>query len=156
MPNDIPQPAELAHSLIGLTAQLAARGDEDPFGNPVLSVALAITRQLDAGEMDEATVTALVRELRDAAFADRAKRIAAYVGGVDPSRNDQVLASLAQHLLRPDPNDSPVPWAKFRDLVDRTRYAAVFTAHPTFALPKDVSQALAETASGRPAAAPSP
>jgi phosphoenolpyruvate carboxylase len=151
MPNDAPEPAELAHSLLGLTEQLRGRAEEDPFGNPVLSVALAITRLLDAGELDEASVSALVRELRDAAYVDRAARIADYVGGVDMAANEHVLGSLARHLLRPDPNDSPVPWAKFRDLVDRTRYAAVFTAHPTFALPRDVNQALAEAASGRPA-----
>ena len=151
MPNDAPGAAELAHSLLALIDQLRARAEEDPFGNPVLSVALAITRQLDAGELDERTVTALVRELRDAAFDDRAKRVAGYVGGVDPTRNNSVLASLAQHLLRPDPNDSPVPWARYCKLVNRTRYAAVFTGHPTFALPRQVGQALAEAASGRAA-----
>src|SRR5271165_6326359 len=151
MPNDAPEPAEIAHTLLALTEQLRAHAEQDPFGNPVLSVALAITRQLDAGELDERSVGALVRALRDAAFADRAARIAKYVGGVDMGANDRVLAGLAQHLLRPDPNDSPVPWASYSALVNRTRYAAVFTAHPTFALPRPVNQALAEAASGRPA-----
>src|SRR5271165_6702346 len=151
MPNDAPVPAEIAHTLLALTEQLRAHAEQDPFGNPVLSVALAITRQLDAGELDERSVGALVRALRDAAFADRAARIAKYVGGVDMGANDRVLAGLAQHLLRPDPNDSPVPWASYSALVNRTRYAAVFTAHPTFALPRPVNQALAEAASGRPA-----
>ena len=151
MPNDAPEPAEIAHTLLALTEQLRAHAEQDPFGNPVLSVALAITRQLDAGELDERAVGSLVRALRDAAFADRAQRIAAYVGGVDMAANDRVLAGLAQHLLRPDPNDSPVPWASYGALVNRTRYAAVFTAHPTFALPRPVNQALAEAASGRPA-----
>ena len=64
-----------------------------------------------------------------------------------------VLKDLAQRLLRPDPNDSPVRWAEYRALVERSRFAAVFTAHPTFALPADVGHALAETASGRPALA---
>jgi phosphoenolpyruvate carboxylase len=150
MPNDAPEPNETAHSLLGLTEQLRANADQDPFSNPVLSIALHITRQLDAGELDERSVEALVRELRDAAFDDRARRIAAYVGGIDKTANDQVLAMLAQHLLRPDPNDSPVPWAKYSALVDRTRYAVVFTAHPTFALAKPVNHALAEAASGRP------
>jgi phosphoenolpyruvate carboxylase len=151
MPNDTPEAGDLAESLLALTEQWRERAREDPFGTPVLSVALAITRKFDAGELDEQAVGALVRQLRDAAFVDRAARIAGYVGGVDMAANQHVLGSLARHLLRPDPNDSPVPWAKFRDLVDRTRYAAVFTAHPTFALPKAVNQALAEAASGRPA-----
>ena len=42
------------------------------------------------------------------------QRIAAYVGGVDQARNDAVLARLAQTLVRPDPNDSPVRWAEYR------------------------------------------
>ena len=141
----------LAEDLVALTARLGARAHEDPFGNPVLLIALEITRRMDTGDLTEDDIAALIRHLRDAAFDDRAIRIAAYVGGVDPNANDAVLASLAQHLVRPDPNDSPIRWAEFRSLVERTRFAAVFTAHPTFALPLEVGRALAEAASGRPA-----
>jgi phosphoenolpyruvate carboxylase len=141
----------LAEDLLSLTARLGARADEDPFGNPVLLVALAITRRMDTGELTEDAVADLIRRLRDDAFADRAERVAAYVGGTDTTANDAVLAGLAHHLLRPDPNDSPVRWAEYRALVERTRFAAVFTAHPTFALPLEVNQALAEAACGRPA-----
>ena len=55
-----------------------------------------------------------------------------------------------QRLIRPDPEDSPVRLAKFRAEVERTRFAAVFTAHPTFGHPPEVFAALAEAASGRP------
>ena len=150
---DAPAPpsiAVLAQDLLDLTARLGARADEDPFGNPVLSVSLAITRRMDTGALTEALIDALIRHLRDAAFSGRAKRIAAYVGGVDTDANDAVLAQLAQQLLRPDPNDSPIRWAEYRALTERTRFAAVFTAHPTFSLPPAVSHALAEAASGRP------
>jgi phosphoenolpyruvate carboxylase len=137
--------------LLDLTASLGGRATEDPFGNPVLLVSLAISRQLDIGTLTEADIAALIRYLRDAAFADRAGRISVYVGGIDTATNDAILAHLAQHLLRPDPNDSPVRWAEYRALTERTRFAAVFTAHPTFCLPLPVSQALAEAACGRPA-----
>jgi phosphoenolpyruvate carboxylase len=143
-----PTPA-LAQELLDLTARLSARAEEDPFGNPVLLVSLAITRQLDTGSLTEADIAALIRHLRDAAFHDRAARIASYVGGVDTVANDGVLARLAQQLLRPDPNDSPVRWAEYQALTERTRFAAVFTAHPTFSLPLPVSQALAQAACGR-------
>lgn len=59
------------------------------------------------------------------------------------------MTRLAERLVRPDPADSPVPLGTFRALLERPRFAAVFTAHPTFALPAEVAQALAETASGR-------
>ncbi len=139
----------LARELLDLTSRLGARADEDPFGNPVLLVALAITRRIDAGTLTTEGIAALVAYLRDLAFADRARRLASYVGGTDPERNDAALSELAKHLLRPDPNDSPIRWAEFRALVERARFAGVFTAHPTFALPAEVAHALAETASGR-------
>ncbi|MBV8914778.1 MAG: phosphoenolpyruvate carboxylase, partial [Acetobacteraceae bacterium] len=153
MPDDAPLIAvgPLAQGLLDLTAQLGARGGEDPFGNPVLLVALAITRRMDADALTDDDIAALIADLRDAAFADRARRLADYVGGTDPARNEQVLEHLARHLLRPDPNDSPVRWAEYRASVERTRFAGVFTAHPTFALPAEVGRALAETACGRPA-----
>src|ERR1700758_3681557 len=151
---DVPAVSETsarAQELLDLTARLGARTSEDPFGNPVLSVSLAITRQLDAGELTEDDIAGLIRYLRDAAFADRAARIPNYLGGINTSTNDAILADLAHHLLRPDPNDSPVRWAEYQALTERTRFAAVFTAHPTFSLPLPVNQALAEAACGRPA-----
>ncbi|MFL5257431.1 MAG: phosphoenolpyruvate carboxylase [Rhodopila sp.] len=141
--------AALARDLLDLTARLGARADEDPFGNPVLLTSLAITRQMDSEIISEGDVAALIRYLRDSAFADRAARLADYVGGTDTAANDASLAKLAQTLLRPDPNDSPVRWAEYRALTERTRFAAVFTAHPTFSLPLAVGQALAEAACGR-------
>ena len=141
----------LARELLDLTARVSGRADEDPFGNPVLLVALAISRRIDTGALDDTAIAALIEHLRDAAFADRARRIADYVGGIDGAAHTAVLQELAQRLLRPDPNDSPVRWAEYRALVERTRFAAVFTAHPTFALPPEVAHALVETASGRPA-----
>ena len=144
----------LAQELLDLTARVCARADEDPFGNPVLLVALAISRRMDIGALDDKTIGAVIAHLRDAAFADRARRIADYVGGTDGAAHVAVLKELAQRLLRPDPNDSPVRWAEYRALVERTRFAAVFTAHPTFALPPEVAHALVESASGRPVSAP--
>jgi phosphoenolpyruvate carboxylase len=140
----------LAQELLDLTARVGARAEEDPFGNPVLLVALAISRRMDAGKLDDAAIGALITHLRDQAFADRAGRIADYVGGTDNAAHTAVLLDLAQRLLRPDPDDSPVRWAEYRALVERARFAAVFTAHPTFAMPVAAGHALAETASGRP------
>jgi hypothetical protein len=139
---------DLASRLGELIERADSRAAEDPFGNPVLSVALALARQMDAGELDEAAVTALVAQLRDAAFRDRAARLAAYVGGTATTASEQALATVARTMVRPDPADSPIPWARFRAEVERTRYAAVFTAHPTFSLPRAVADNLAAIACG--------
>ena len=139
----------LAQTLTHQVAAARARATEDPFGNPVLLVALAISRQLDRGELDLDRVAGLVRILRDSAFAERATRLGAYAKG--PAETDHLaLAALAQHLARPDPLDSPVPFAQFRAACERTRFAAVFTAHPTFSSPPAVLGALAAAAGGEP------
>jgi phosphoenolpyruvate carboxylase len=144
-----PEAELVAADLLALTERLRERAGEDPFGNPVLAVALAISRRMEDGSLTEAGTEALIRVLRDQGFDDRAARLARYVGGVGPG-SEAAYAALAQRLVRPDPSDSPVQFAQFRDSLERTRFAAVFTAHPTFAVPTEVFHALAETASGRP------
>jgi len=141
----------LARDLLALTERARERASEDPFGNPVLSVSLAITRRIDRGDLSSNELDLLVRFLRDAGFNDRADRLAAYVGGTRTASNDAAMARLAERVVRPDPEDSPVPLAHYRALVERARFAAVFTAHPTFSLPAQVGHALGERASGRPA-----
>ncbi len=134
--------------LLALVNRRRAQAAEDPFGNPVLSVALAITRLMDDGALDTDAMLSLVRQLRDQAFASRAARLADYVGGADIAANQAALDAVARTVLRPDPADSPVRWAEFRASVERPRYAAVFTAHPTFSLAPAAAQALAARASG--------
>ena len=128
--------------LLGLIARARAGAERDPFGNPVLSVALAISRRIDDGALDERSVGAIIAALADQAFRDRAARLAAYVGDPDPTAFDR----LAARLIRPDPADSPVPWAAFATAVCRPRFAAVFTAHPTFAMPFATAALLARAA----------
>ena len=143
-------PADIAADLVSLTERLRDRHDEDPFGNPVLSVALMISRRLDRNELSMDDLTGLIQHFRDQAFAERAQRLSAYVGGTDMDATRQSLATLAERLVRPDPADSPVPLAAFRAATERRRFAAVFTAHPTFSLPRPVNAALAEAACGHP------
>ncbi len=133
--------------LLGLIMEARARTQTDPFGNPILWVSLVISRQIDRGELDLPTLERLVRHLRDQAFRDRARRLATYVGSTDPTANTAAMARLAQRLTRPDPAAPPLPFARFQEATERTRFAAVFTAHPTFALPDAVARALAGLAS---------
>jgi phosphoenolpyruvate carboxylase len=149
MPDDHAHAHSVADELLALTERARAHAAEDPFGNPVLAVALSITRRMDDGELDIPGVAALIRELRDQAFAGRARRLANYVGGTNPAAALEAFATIAARLARPDPNDSAVKLKAFRDMVERPRFAAVFTAHPTFALAAPVFTALAASASGQ-------
>src|SRR3954452_15028092 len=133
---------------MALVQDRLAQAAEDPFGSPVMPIALAITRQIDEGELDTGLLLEIVRHLRDDAFRDRAARLACYVGGTDRATNETALDVVARTVLRPDPEDSPVRWVEFRTNLERPRYAAVFTAHPTFSLAPAAAAALAAAASG--------
>ena len=141
---------QLAQDLLDLTARLGARA-EDPFGNPVLLVALAISRRMDALALAEADVAALIRlcatppspTARTACRLCRRRRHA--TEHRSPGRTGAAPVAAG-------PKRQPVRWVEYRALVERTRFAAVFTAHPTFAMPVPAGHALAETASGRPTA----
>ena len=146
---DIQPHDALPSTLIALVEQAQLHGREDPFGSPVLAVALAITRRIDAGDISMDQLEAVVRTLRDAAFADRAARIRAYVGGLDGA--EAALTTVAERLARPDPEDSPIRFKEYRAAIERNRFAAVFTAHPTFSLPRPISAALAAAVCGTPA-----
>ncbi|WP_207791941.1 phosphoenolpyruvate carboxylase [Siccirubricoccus phaeus] len=144
MPDSAPDPLE---ELLLRLREARDAAAQDPFGDPVLLIALAISRRLDDGTLDLPRVEEMVQRLADSAAADRARRLARYVSleqGV-PS-----LDALAARLVRPDPDDSPIPFARYRALVEQPRFAAVFTAHPTFSLPYATAVALAEAASGAP------
>lgn len=133
----------LLQELVDRTGAARERVHEDPFGNPVLDMVLAVSRLMDEGALDSGQVEALIRDLRDGAYRDRAVRLAAYVGGTDAGASHAAMKTLARRLAREAPD-------AFRADIDRIRFTAVFTAHPTFSLPRDVGQDLARLASGDP------
>lgn len=146
MPDIAPDPLQ---EILARLREARAAAAQDPFGDPVLLIALAISRRFDDGAFDLDTLAGLVQRLADDAAGDRAKRLAAYVGLGDAFPHGVPdLPALAARLVRPDPDDSPVPFARYRALLETPRFAAVFTAHPTFSLPPATGAALAEAASG--------
>lgn len=142
-------PPSQADELLEIAERARARADIDPFGNPVLAVAHAIQHRMDEGHLSEGGIAALIGAFRERAFAARAARLAAYTGLAGEAPDP---AALARRLVRPDPDEAPIGLADFRAATERTRFAAVFTAHPTFAHPPEVYAALAAAASGGPAA----
>ncbi|HEX3984744.1 MAG TPA: phosphoenolpyruvate carboxylase [Acidisoma sp.] len=143
-----PQIAALASDLLGVMRRALDRAAEDPFSNPVMTTALAISRRIDQKHLTDADLQGLVCWFRDEAYQQRAARLADYVGLSTEADPASAMGDLARRLVRPDPNDSAVPFAKFRQAVERTHFSAVFTAHPTFSLPYAVGDALARAASG--------
>ena len=135
----------LAHEL--RTAIEAARDEsaEDPFGNPILLVALSLTRRLDRGEIGEDDLAALVQHIGWEAVRDRAGRLRRYVG-LDGAVPDSLM-TLAERLAG---NADAANFERFRDEIERPRFAAVFTAHPTFGMSRSVAGTVAQMASRGP------
>ena len=131
----------LVRNLVEQTKAVRERVHEDPFGNPVLDMVLAVSRLMDDGTLDFEQIAALIRGLRDDAYQARAARLAAYLGGTDADASLASMRDLSGRL-------AVGSWDEFRANVERIRFTAVFTAHPTFSLPRDVAHDLAVMASG--------
>ncbi|MBO1076371.1 phosphoenolpyruvate carboxylase [Roseomonas marmotae] len=134
--------------LLSLTEAARAAAGQDPFARPALSTALALSRRMDEGQLNLEGVAGIISALGRAAFLDRAAGLARKVGLDAALPADAALARLAARAARPDPADSPVPLARFRAVCEHPRAGAVFTAHPTFSLPRATGLALARAASG--------
>ncbi|MBR0670638.1 phosphoenolpyruvate carboxylase [Neoroseomonas soli] len=144
---DVMPPADLLADLLERLRSAREAAAADPFGDPVLLVALDISRAIDEGRITRQALAVLIARMARDAATERAARLAVYAGIDDDAG---ALARIAARLVRPDPEDSPVPFAAYREAVERTRFAAVFTAHPTFSLPLATGTALAEAACGKP------
>lgn len=136
-------PAELEEHLLGLIEASREQSAEDPFRNPVLAVTLAITRRFDRGEITGDDLDALFARLRAQALAARAERLRAYVG-LDAAPDPD--AAVPARLVAAIPEKAG-DFETFRDLVGRTAFAIVFTAHPTFGMPRAVAALIARSAS---------
>ncbi|CAO4176969.1 phosphoenolpyruvate carboxylase [Methylorubrum populi] len=145
-----PQPAgrDLETELLDLVARTREQASEDPFRNPVLAVTLAITRRLDRDEIGEADLDALLATLRRRALTERAERLRAYVGldSDEAGEAEGPAVELAGRLVAAVPRGSG-DFETFRERVGRTAFAAVFTAHPTFGMPRAVAALIAKAAS---------
>lgn len=135
-------------NLLDLVRQARARGATDPFGNPILAAALAISRGLDEGSLDEAELAEMIARLRDAAAAERADGLGQYVGGTDQAAALAAMQALASEVI--EHTGARLQEARLR--LERARFACVFTAHPTFAAAPAAYAAIADAASGRPRA----
>lgn len=135
--------------LLTLVQTTRAHAAEDPFGNPILAAALAISRRLDEGALNEADIAETIADLRDAAATQRARRLRDYVGGTDMAASEATLQRLAAEQV--EQAGPRLQEARLR--LERARFACVFTAHPTFSAAPAAYTAIAEAASGRPTAA---
>jgi phosphoenolpyruvate carboxylase len=127
---------------------LRRRGETDPLSNAIQLLALAIKDKIDAGTLSVEVIERVIQRLSVEAFARRAERLRHYLEPSDRSANREHLRELIHGLAGQDGGGDAVPFDEFRKRVEQPRFGVVFTAHPTFALAKDLQEALVELALG--------
>ena len=113
------------------------RTQETPLFNPVFQLGLDLSRQLESGELDLDRVEGLVAELECDSMQSRATRLRRLVA---PVANEANTSELKQSLASGDFDAFKRDW-------ESPQLHAVFTAHPTFLLSPDQSEAVADAAS---------
>jgi phosphoenolpyruvate carboxylase len=132
---------------------LAEQAEVDPFGNPVLLMALEISRMMDGGQASAEAMDQLVQRLSVKSFADRVDRQVRYLGDTDPQSNALAIAAVVRAVANAPPlavAGSPLlPFEAFRTRIERAVLGIVLTAHPTFGMTIDLARALMRMATGR-------
>ncbi|RJY09165.1 phosphoenolpyruvate carboxylase [Aurantiacibacter aquimixticola] len=123
--------------LTGRLRELHQRTVETPLFNPVFQLAHDLSRQLESGELTLDDFENAIAELEVGALRERATRIGCMVEPMDGDSNTSALADVL-------PTDD---YAAFKARWERPDLHAVFTAHPTFLLTPDQSEAVAAAAS---------
>ena len=110
-----------------------------PLFNPVFQLALDLSRELEAGDIDLGVIETMIAELECDALQHRARRLRRIVEPMDLHGNRTAFA----RSLDAEPSD----FSAFRVRWEKPQLHCVFTAHPTFLLAPEQTRAVAEAAS---------
>ncbi|GMN03868.1 phosphoenolpyruvate carboxylase [Erythrobacter sp. MTPC3] len=131
-------PLKTTDDLSARLQELHARTRETPLFNPVFQLGLDLSRALEAGSTDLDQLETLVEELECAGLQARAARLQKLVAPVSSEANRAKLTTALS--AAPD-------FEAFRAQWESPRLHAVFTAHPTFLMTPEQTEAVAKSAS---------
>lgn len=149
-------PSALERELVALVDKHAAARSQFPFANPILLLALELSRRLEGNELSMSDIEQLVQYLSAQTFEDRATRLNRYIGNTDPEANHDSVRNAIMRLAEPrEPSElgnesgDRVRFELFKSRLESEHFGIVLTAHPTFSLSADLAQVLADLAIGR-------
>ncbi|WP_051330413.1 phosphoenolpyruvate carboxylase [Niveispirillum irakense] len=137
----------LAGDLLAQLDRFSAETSHDPFANPVMLLALDISRRLAAGELAPGALEQLIHYLSSEGFLARAARLSRYLGEAAPEANASRLEELLDVAITGNGAEK-LSFEAFQKLVQKEVFGIVITAHPTFNLPGALMEALACLATG--------
>ena len=126
-------------SVAELTQRLSdnhKRTEQTPLFNPVFQLSLDLSRMLEGGELSLADCESMIAELECEALGERSHRLNRMAAPISASENAAALLEATQET----------EFAAFSDRWSSPQLHAVFTAHPTFLMTPDQSDAVAQAA----------
>lgn len=135
-------------SLVSLAIQIFSKQDTESTGNPVLVLTQKIHNRLKTGRLSFEQLQEIIQNLRDSAFLSHAQHLHDYVDGTEEQIIADRLDSISKRIIEKAQISKKTKdsFQCFKNMVESKRFAAVFTAHPTFALANSVYTALANMA----------
>ena len=118
--------------------ELHRQTQETPLFNPVFQMSLDLSRELEGGTLTLADMEAMIAELECESLGTRSQQLQGRIGPVDAQAN---IGAIRDMCATDD-------FKAFRAQWENPGLHAVFTAHPTFLLTPEQSEAVADAASG--------
>jgi phosphoenolpyruvate carboxylase len=117
----------------------------DPDLNPTAHLGFLMSRDLESGETSLEQLGAIAKQLSDRAFMARARHLGAYAGADQGTKNvDARLDALIEATATND--EGPVTFEQYAAFWTHPRVGAVFTAHPTFGISRELRTIMADLA----------
>lgn len=143
--------SHMLDQLVTLTTQLMSKHNHEPTENPVLTLSQKIKQQLKSGELSFDALKEIIQQLRDSAFLSHAIHLQKYVNNPEKetihNRIETIIKNIIQQATESHAANTVESFECFKKLVEKSQFAAVFTAHPTFSIANSVYTALADMAS---------
>ena len=117
-----------------------------PLVNPYQQLSYRFLGRMKEGQVTSGDLKSLIGELTTSAFICRAERAKKYLRETCPDTNKACIKALLQNYIMADGNI--LPFADFKDKVERDLVGIVITAHPTFGFSKGQYDHLANMISG--------
>ena len=125
--------------------KIRSGAEKDPFSNSITMLALDLSRRLEKKKLNYSALEALIQRLAVGSVGLRADRLKTYIGEVDREKNNNSIKNLIRKLSV-DKNNKLIPFSKFKAKVEKDIFGIVLTAHPTFGMPAEMYEDLANMA----------
>lgn len=133
--------AETIETLSARLAALYMQTDQTPLFNPVAQLGFELSRAIESGGAGAQGYETQVADFEQWAFTHRAKRFGQLLAPTAEGENTRIVSGIAEDIARKK------DFALYQSTFSQPFMGCVFTAHPTFMLPREGYEALAACAS---------